>query len=61
MKKLLTRREIIKEWNRNEKYHDFFCCPNCRDILTRHDNTLCCTNHRCMADGVYNLDGTEKE
>lgn len=46
--KLLTRRQIIEIWNKDEKYHDLYCCPNCRDILQLYgDDSLRCKNEDC--------------
>ena len=45
----LTRRDIIKNWERNEGYLDYLCCPNCRDLLFKRQNTekYYCFNEGC--------------
>jgi uncharacterized protein YbaR (Trm112 family) len=58
MNRLLTRREIIKQWEDGEKWLDFFCCPNCRNVLTLHTNPdysmyLRCDNHFCLLADKY--------
>ena len=57
---LMTRREIIKAWEVNENYHDFFCCPDCRDVLSRCGDILACENQVCGNTEFYTLDGTLK-
>jgi hypothetical protein len=48
-KRVLTRREVIEEWNKSSEYLDSFCCPNCRDILFKDNDTgeLECRNILC--------------
>jgi hypothetical protein len=60
MKNLLTRREVIKLWQKQkDKFLDTYCCPNCRDLLFdyRHPASpgkivdggfLYCHNARCF-------------
>jgi ribosomal protein L37AE/L43A len=53
--KLLTRRQIIKQWEKQEdKILDSFCCPNCRDILSyrKEDNKFICINPACGFSGI---------
>lgn len=58
--KLLTRRQIIETWERVPDYLDYYCCPECRDILTISGNNeyLNCTNPSCTNVSKYNKDGT---
>lgn len=56
----ITRREIIALWETNNKYCDYFTCPDCRDILTRRENSLVCDNVNCENRNIYNLDGMDK-
>jgi hypothetical protein len=57
--KLLTRKQIIQSWQQQpEEYLDRFCCPHCRDILTRRGNFLYCDNIQCTGDDErYTLAG----
>ena len=53
---VLTRQEIINEWNKNGVHQNaLFCCPTCRDILTRDINTgnLYCDNDSCLDGRNY--------
>jgi hypothetical protein len=46
--KLLTRRDIIKIWQKSNSYLDSYCCPNCRDILSKiSDHKYVCENFHC--------------
>lgn len=52
----MTRREVIEAWNKNEKYHDFYVCPNCRDILTIVDDKyLTCLNSKCNNQNSFDI------
>lgn len=46
MEKLLTRKEIAEMWLNSpilkDKYLDYYCCPNCRDILINRGQFLMC-------------------
>ena len=58
--KTLTRREVIEAWNKDERYHDYFVCPDCRDILKCKDTDvkgiiLQCDNEKCDNTHVYNI------
>ena len=60
---LLTRREIIEIWKRQDDKHlDSYCCRNCRDILSYDsDNIFYCKNIECSNYGVkINEDGKIK-
>lgn len=52
--KAKTRREIIEIWSNQEaKLLDSFCCPYCRDILSRNkEGNLYCDNMQCQSDDV---------
>jgi len=45
----LKRQEIIDTWIENGKTVDMFCCPACRNVLTKRENTnlLICSNEYC--------------
>ena len=58
--KAKTRREIINLLDENTKYHNFYCCPDCRDILTLHSYTLMCDNDKCLNNDQFNLEGETK-
>ena len=47
--KLLTRREIIEIWRRQPNHMKAqYCCPSCRDILTKMTNgKFMCNNEFC--------------
>ncbi len=54
---LLTREEIIKIWRENDKYNNFYCCPDCRDILKFDGVDSChCQNLACSNSEVYKLE-----
>jgi len=47
---LLTRREIIEQWQKqDDSILDSFCCPNCREVLiSNYDGSgLLCDNPAC--------------
>jgi hypothetical protein len=51
--KLLTRRQIMEEWNKqSDEMLDSFCCPNCRDILHELDDRYFCKNKHCHQLGI---------
>lgn len=60
--KLLTRKTISDIWARDTKYHDFVCCPNCRDILqeTTDKTYLFCSNAMCTNKTFYKKEEIEK-
>ena len=51
----LRRNEIIRLWKLNEKYLNYFCCPDCRDILEREDDVLMCANNFCENTNMFNI------
>lgn len=54
--KVLTRREVIEAWNKDDRYHDFYVCPDCRDILSlNNDSVLQCKNPNCVNEDQYNV------
>jgi len=56
-KKLLTKNEIMKEWNEmNEDLRNTPCCPDCRDNLTKTDNYMQCMNDKCENYDKYSLE-----
>ena len=51
----LRRKEIIEAWQRDRRYLDDYCCPDCRDILLENsDGNLECTNQTCDNREKYN-------
>ena len=47
--KLLTRRQIIDEWNKQSKLQlDSYCCPICRDLLSIDTDRYYCKNEDCL-------------
>jgi hypothetical protein len=56
--KLLTRKEIITIWlEQKDEFLNLYCCPNCRDILTKlEDDSLICTNAQCTNNISYKTD-----
>ena len=56
----LTRKEVIKEWNKNKHNHNYYVCPNCRDLLHRKDTldkgiVIQCNNEQCDDTHYYNI------
>ena len=51
----MTRREVIKAWENDDRYHDFFVCPDCRDILKKCGDELECQNNTCLNSDTFNL------
>ena len=48
MTRLLTRRQIINEWQRQpEDKLDSVCCPVCRDLLHEQADRYFCLNENC--------------
>jgi hypothetical protein len=48
LQKILTRRQVIELWQKNERYLDSYCCSNCRDILIKLDaKKYKCDNSQC--------------
>ena len=47
---LLTRRQVIEIWNKQkDEFLDSYVCPNCRDILTKHEDGIYeCENPNCL-------------
>ena len=57
---VLTRREVINEWNLDKRYHNRFCCPHCRDLLVlRAKGLLFCENLHCENNHYYGVDGVQ--
>ena len=55
---VLTRKEIIEVWDLDKRYHDYFCCPECRSILTlRSNGLLFCENTHCDCQEYFTLEG----
>lgn len=55
--KLLTRRQIIEEWNKqSDELLDSFCCPNCRDILYEYADRYICENEDCSQGFILKKD-----
>lgn len=58
MPKALTRKQIMDAWNKDDKYHDHYVCPHCRDLL--YGNTanyvLFCDNGMCENKATYNVE-----
>lgn len=47
--KLLTRKEIIDEWNKqSEEMLNSKCCPVCRNILHEYGDRYFCENRECL-------------
>jgi len=60
MHKLLKRKEVIELWQSGtKKYLDYYCCPDCRDVLKKAGDTLSCANMACENTNEYNLQGFE--
>jgi hypothetical protein len=56
MAKALTREQVIKAWNADHRYHEWFVCPDCRDVLFADNNkTMSCPNTQCLNEKDYNL------
>ena len=52
--KTMTRRQVIEAWNIDDRYHDYYVCPDCRDILTKYaDGNLRCSNDKCLNNTVF--------
>lgn len=48
--KLLTRQQIIEEWQKSDTWLDSYCCPYCRDILhllKPEHKSYTCMNQEC--------------
>lgn len=53
MIRLLTRRQIIEEWNKQrDEYLDSLCCPVCRNILEEHPDRYICFNDNCKQEYI---------
>jgi len=54
--KALKRKEIIDTWVENGNSLDMFCCPSCRDVLWKKDDTneLICSNDYCTYRKSFN-------
>ena len=56
--KLLKRKEIIEMWKKqDQKFLNYYCCPDCRDLLQtdKHNNNyLICKNPVCNNTILYN-------
>ena len=55
----LKRKQIVSIWESSNKYDDYYCCPDCRDILTkekRHPILHCC-NAMCRNEEYYDYSG----
>ena len=51
--KLLTRRQIIEIWRNQQKSRlDYYCCPNCRDLLLQKGDSYVCINGDCSLHSV---------
>lgn len=53
--RLLTRRQIIEEWSRqDDTLLDMYCCPECRDILISigEQGKYKCVNQACSVGVV---------
>jgi hypothetical protein len=51
--KLLTRRQIIEEWQKqSDEMLDSFCCPKCRDILYEYADRYFCENEYCVQEFI---------
>jgi hypothetical protein len=47
--KALTRKEIVEIWEGGtEENLNSYCCPDCRDLLTKCSGTLFCDNDQCL-------------
>lgn len=48
--KLMTRGEVIDAWEKNGQFLNWYVCPNCRDILSMHQDGrhFKCMNSNCM-------------
>jgi hypothetical protein len=58
--KLLTRRQIIEEWNKqSDKMKDSKCCPACRDILDEYRDGFICMNRKCHQEYIKKSEITE--
>lgn len=58
---VLKRSETIDAWNNDKRWHDYFCCPNCRDVLGKEENYLRCNNGACCNMTYYTMEGVEIE
>ena len=62
-RKLHTRKEIITIWQMpiHKKYLNYYCCPDCRDILTQSidGKHLYCASRTCTNKSIYTLEGEE--
>ena len=58
--KLLTRQEIINIWLKNSRHLNYKCCPNCRNILVKEDDTYYCSNLSCDNTAKYSAKRVEK-
>jgi hypothetical protein len=51
----LRRKEIIEAWQKNPRFLEDFCCPECRDILVENSyGNLECINQTCDNKKKYN-------
>ncbi len=51
---VMTRRQVIEAWNHDDRYHDYYSCPDCRNILTKQiDGNLRCANDMCLNSTVF--------
>ena len=57
--KALTRREIIEAWEKDDRYHDYFVCPDCRDILIFNGDILHCANSACKNTDEFDINGIQ--
>ena len=55
----LTRGKIIRLWQGTNRYDDYYCCPDCRDILKREGGhqILHCCNAMCRNEEYYDYSG----
>jgi uncharacterized protein YbaR (Trm112 family) len=54
----LRRNEIIRLWQSSEKYLDYFCCPDCRDVLEEVEDDkylLECHNDNCKNSSYFDI------
>ena len=61
--RLLTRRQIIDRWEVDDRHHNKYCCPDCRDILSYNavegyfcNNSMCRSEFICSEEDIEDID-----
>ena len=59
--KLLTRRQIIKEWlEQEDESLDTLCCPYCRDLLYETKKYWVCKNEDCNFESALKAEVNQR-